>query len=195
MTENPIDNPGLFTGDDAPQPEPLPDNVTDIEAFRKGTGGGGRPANTEKTQKKEKLTSKQLGFVAAILEGKNQSDAYRQAYDAENMSDKAIHNSAWKMFKNDEICRRIEKGRGAQEQVALHSAASYRADLTKTLHHILLNGTTEANQIRAGEVLGKLEHVSAFLDRSTDIPADALAEEEVIEQLEDRLKELFKSRA
>ena len=36
--------------------------------------------------KSEKLTGKQLAYVQAILKGANQSDAYREAYNAENMS-------------------------------------------------------------------------------------------------------------
>ena len=46
-----------------------------------------------------KLTGKQLAYVQAILKGANQSDAYREAYNAENMSDQAIWTEAGRLFR------------------------------------------------------------------------------------------------
>ena len=44
---------------------------------------------------KKKLTPKMLAFCDCIaLEGKNLSNAYRDAYDAESMSPAAIHTEA-----------------------------------------------------------------------------------------------------
>ena len=51
----------------------------------------------------------------------------------------------------------------------------------------------DADRLRAAEMLGKVELVSLFLDRSTDVATDHLTEEEVTIQLEEKLKELFKS--
>jgi phage terminase small subunit len=58
---------------------------------------------------KKKLTPKMLAFCDCIaLEGKNLSDAYRQSYDAENMSDAAIHTEASLLASNPAITKRIE---------------------------------------------------------------------------------------
>jgi hypothetical protein len=53
-----------------------------------------------------KLTGKQLAYVQAILKGRNQSDAYRAAYSAENMSSQAIWTEAGRLFRHPEVSRR-----------------------------------------------------------------------------------------
>lgn len=73
-----------------------------------------------------KLTGKQSAFVRAILKGDNQSDAYREAYNAENMSDQAIWTEAGRLFRHPEVSRRITRGRAAQERQAVHTGAALR---------------------------------------------------------------------
>jgi phage terminase small subunit len=138
-----------------------------------------------------KLTSKQFAFVQAILKGANQSDAYREAYNAENMSDQAIWTEAGRLFRHPEVSRRITAGRAAQERQAVHSGASLRADLISKLKVLTDSKESDAVKIRAIEVLGKTELVSLFLDRSTDVPSDNLTDDEVLEQIEKKMKELF----
>jgi len=53
------------------------------------------------------LTPKQEIFAQSIVEGMTQSDAYRKAYDAENMSDATIHNEASDLMKNPEVTMRL----------------------------------------------------------------------------------------
>ena len=55
------------------------------------------------------LTSKQEKFAQLVASGKNQSDAYRQAYDAENMTDKTIHETACEVAANPKVSARIKK--------------------------------------------------------------------------------------
>jgi hypothetical protein len=51
----------------------------------------------------EKLTGKQTQFVQGILKGLSQSDAYREAYDCENMAD----NSIWREAMHYEFPNRV----------------------------------------------------------------------------------------
>ena len=54
------------------------------------------------------LTSKQEKFCQAIAVDKmNQSDAYRTAYDTENMKDKSIHEKASELASNVKVSSRI----------------------------------------------------------------------------------------
>jgi phage terminase small subunit len=124
-----------------------------------------------------KLTSKQSAYVQAILKGANQSDAYREAYNAQNMSDQAIWTEAGRLFRHPEVSRRITAGRAAQERQAVHSGASLRADLISKLKVLTDSSESDAVKIRAIEVLGKTELVSLFLERTSTVEEEMSAEE------------------
>ncbi len=140
-----------------------------------------------------KLTGKQLAYVQAILKGMNQSDAYRAAYSAQNMSSQAIWTEAGRLFRHPEVSRRITAGRAAQERQAVHSGASLRLHIERGLFDLSQNADTDAARLRALELLGKSEKVGFFLDRSADVPAESLTENEIREQLAEKLKAAFET--
>ena len=49
------------------------------------------------------LTSKQEKFIQALVAGKSQRQAYKEAYNAAKMKDKTIDERASVLFKNDKI--------------------------------------------------------------------------------------------
>ena len=55
------------------------------------------------------LTDKQEKFAQGIAKGLTQTDAYKEAYDCENMKSETITNSAYKLMQNGDIVARIEK--------------------------------------------------------------------------------------
>lgn len=55
------------------------------------------------------LTSKQEKFCIEVVSGKDLSEAYRIAYDAEKMSSESINVNASKLYKNAKIALRIEE--------------------------------------------------------------------------------------
>jgi hypothetical protein len=57
------------------------------------------------------LTPKQHIFADGILAGLNQSDAYREAYQVDDMAPATIHNEAFKLMANPEIATSIEASR------------------------------------------------------------------------------------
>ena len=140
---------------------------------------------------KGKLTGKQLAYVRAILKGMNQSDAYRVAYSAEKMSSQAIWTEAGRLFRHPEVSRRIMAGRAAQERQAVHSGASLRDDLIHKLHKMTTEAEKDSDRLRAMEILGKTEYVSLFLDRSTDVATENLTEDEIREQVVEKLRAAF----
>ena len=122
----------------------------------------------------------------------NQTEAYRASgYSTERMADKTVWEAASRLFANSKVSARITAGRLVQERVAVHSGASLRASLIKRLEEMTTGADTDANRLRAMEILGKTEYVSLFLDRSTDVPSETLTPEQVQEQLEAKLKEAF----
>jgi len=54
-----------------------------------------------------KLTPKQEAFADGIAAGLSQSDAYRAAYDAENMKPKQIWEEASKLAANPKVSQRL----------------------------------------------------------------------------------------
>lgn len=55
------------------------------------------------------LTAKQEAFAQAIADGKNQSDAYRSAYNAGKMKAETVQNSAYKLVLNGEVTARVKE--------------------------------------------------------------------------------------
>jgi phage terminase small subunit len=57
--------------------------------------------------KKKKLTPKQEKFCHEFIKTGNQSDAYRAAYNSENMLPTTINNKAYQLVNQDDIGARI----------------------------------------------------------------------------------------
>lgn len=55
------------------------------------------------------LTAKQEKFVRNLIKGMSQREAYKNSYDAENMSDKVIDNEASLLFNSREISMRYKE--------------------------------------------------------------------------------------
>ena len=58
-----------------------------------------------------KLTSKQISFCDAIISGLNQTDAYKAAYDTENMLPATISNNAYMLMNHSDITANIKAQR------------------------------------------------------------------------------------
>jgi len=54
-----------------------------------------------------KLTAKQEAFAQAIADGLGQADAYRFAYDAENMKDATVYPNASRLMSNSKVIARV----------------------------------------------------------------------------------------
>jgi phage terminase small subunit len=54
-----------------------------------------------------KLTAKQEAFAQAIADGLGQADAYRFAYDAENMKDETVYPNASRLMNNSKVAARV----------------------------------------------------------------------------------------
>ena len=53
------------------------------------------------------MTAKQEAFVQAVISGKTNSDAYRLAYDTDNMKPSSVHEKAAELMRNVKISSRI----------------------------------------------------------------------------------------
>jgi phage terminase small subunit len=55
---------------------------------------------------KDKLTAKQEKFIQNIIKGMSQREAYKDAYNAENMKDETIDTEACLLFNDQKIAKR-----------------------------------------------------------------------------------------
>lgn len=67
------------------------------------------------------LTAKQEAFCQGIADGLGQADAYRAAYDAEDMKDNTIYPLASKLMKNSKVTARIAELRSEVQEKQLWS--------------------------------------------------------------------------
>ena len=65
------------------------------------------------------LTAKQEAFAQAIASGKTQADAYRGAYDAENMKENSVWTNASKLMSDAKVAQRVEELRKGLEKKEL----------------------------------------------------------------------------
>lgn len=148
--------------------------------------------NDLKKRGRYNLTNKQRNFVNAMLAGAgSQSAAYKMAYDIKTMSDHAVGVEASRLMRNPNVSRALTAGYKRQEEQSLHSGATLRLLLEKKLLEKIETADSDANQLKAMQLLGQSEKVGFFLDRSQDLTAEELSADEVREQLEDKLKRAF----
>ena len=55
------------------------------------------------------LTAKQEKFVRNLIQGMSQREAYKNSYDAENMTDKTIDEEACRLFNDSKISARYQE--------------------------------------------------------------------------------------
>lgn len=106
------------------------------------------------------MTPKQEAFARAYVETGNASQAYRMAYDAENMSEQVVWNEASKLLQHREVSVRV---------AALQSKAQKKHEITiekltemamlayKESQRVSNTGQMQtAAMVKAAEFLGKL---------------------------------------
>lgn len=100
------------------------------------------------------LTDKQERFAQCIaLEGMNQSDAYRTAYNTENMQESSIWEKASVEANKDKVKSRIAELRGECVSPKIMSAIERKEWLTSLIESI--EEKTE-NRIKAIDILNKM---------------------------------------
>jgi hypothetical protein len=138
----------------------------------------------------DKLTAKQQGFVNSILAGEDQVTAYEQNYVTEGMARKTMYEAASRLFANSKVSAKINRGKRRMEEAVLHSGASLRTHIEKRLFFLSENADTDANRIRALDLLGRTEKVGMFVERTAEV-TDNMTEAEVLAELEQKLRAAF----
>ena len=100
------------------------------------------------------LTAKQEAFVQNIIQGMNQADAYRSAYNRENMTDNSIYVNASKLVSDAKVAQRLKELR---EQLAKPSIMSAQERLEWLTRLILSDDETTTDKLRAADIMNKMQ--------------------------------------
>lgn len=82
------------------------------------------------------LTVKQEKFIQNIIKGMSQREAYKDAYDAENMSDAVIDTEACLLMKNPKVAKRYEELIEAMAKPTIMTAQERLEYLTEVIKGI-----------------------------------------------------------
>jgi hypothetical protein len=164
--------------------------LTVIDGGAGTAGDGDAPeAKPKPKAKRRKLTSKQERFLAEMIRGATQADAYRAAYNAKGMKPSAIYTEAGRVMANPEVSRRLHAAQDSVERSAASSALSRRRFVLDGLEREATEADSDSARVAALIALGKTQGVDLFTDRVEQV-ADQ-SPEEVRAELEQRLAALL----
>ena len=104
------------------------------------------------------LTAKQEAFAQAIADGKNQSDAYRTAYNAGKMKAETVQNSAYKLVMNGEVTARVKELR---EELANKSLWTREQSVAVLAGVVAAMDAKHGDKISAVKVLNDMQGFNA----------------------------------
>lgn len=144
----------------------------------------------ESKKKKRPLTAKQERFLAEMIRGATQADAYRAAYDAKGMKPSAVYSEASLLAAHPEVTRRLLAHEASIERAALTSSLTRRRWIVERLEHEAAHAESDAARVRALELLGKDSSVRMWSEVQEHIEVEA-SPDELRAQLEHRLTALL----
>lgn len=98
------------------------------------------------------LTPKQEKFVQGILQGMTQAQAYRQAYEAENMSDDSVYREASRLIRKTAVRQRLEQ---LQKELVGQSIASVWERL-EFLTQVIRGERPVSDKLKAVDLMNKM---------------------------------------
>ncbi len=133
------------------------------------------------------LTPKQLKFAHSAVSGVSLAEAYRQAYDAENMSERAIRTEACRLAAHPNVARAMEAISAEMVGKMQVVSVSDRDMLITNLRRWTKGDEAPTSgQLRAAELLGKACGLYRdIVETRTERPAA-----EVLADIESRLNAL-----
>lgn len=117
----------------------------------------------------QQLTPKQRHFARCVVSGSSYSDAYREAYNCENMKPGNVNREASVLASNPKVSTWIRELQGRKDAVITAAAVNDRERVLVKLRDLLANAEgTPAEQVmlRAADLLGK--SVGLYKDVTVD---------------------------
>lgn len=128
------------------------------------------------------LTYKQEQFIQGLLDGLSQLEAYKQAYNCENMSDSTISSNASRLFKNSKIIARYSRLLDAYSSQKLIQ----RTELSERMLELLERATEDTKEkgFKQGNISAMTLAVNTLKELNGLTFADDLAQDKLQLELE-----------
>lgn len=119
------------------------------------------------------LTAKQEKFCQGVAKGLSYSDAYREAYNADNMKPETINRKAKELIDNGNITARLKELRGKIEEELKYSAKESFNKLKELQDKAEFNGNINA-AIKAEELKGKLANLYKEKEQNVNVSVNVM---------------------
>lgn len=119
------------------------------------------------------LTAKQEKFCQSVVKGLSYSDAYREAYDADNMKPETINRKAKELIDNGNITARLKELRGKIEEELKYSAKESFNKLKELQDKAMFDGNINA-AIKAEELKGKLANLYKDKEQNVNVSVNVM---------------------
>ncbi len=119
------------------------------------------------------LTAKQEKFCQGVAKGLSYSDAYREAYDTDNMKDETINRKAKELIDNGKIAARLKELRGKIEEELRYSAKESFEKLKALQRKAELKENINA-AIKAEELKGKLANLYKEKEQNVNLSVNVM---------------------
>lgn len=138
------------------------------------------------------LTAKMEEFCQGLaMRGETQAGAYRAAYDTSNMTPPNVQNEAYKLMQRPDIIARVNMLCAEKAARAQHDSGRIRSHVIESLHRESQDPNNPPSvRVRALELLGKLDVVGAFRERSV-VEAEHAPASDLAQTLQARLQALL----
>lgn len=108
--------------------------------------------------KLNKLTPKMEHFSRLVASGTMAVDAYKQAYNADNMQDNTIRREAYKLMQRDDITERVKELQIPLQNYGIQAHISEREHKKQILYGIVHDtGEKTENKLRALDILNRMD--------------------------------------
>ena len=138
------------------------------------------------------LTGKQAKFAALLTEGLSQSECYRRAYETHGWKATSIANAASDLARHPLVTARYQALMTEQGERAWHDAERCRDAIAHMAWDMVADADMSPTiRLRAADLLGRMSHVAAFLERSESVTVN-LSAEDVKARIESMVKRIAK---
>lgn len=145
----------------------------------------------DRSKNEHGLTPKQEAFVQALIETRNQSEAYRRAYNVgENTSENTVRWEAWELMQNPNVTQRIADIQAQIASSVFYTAADAFEELEEARN---LANSVAAPAAAVSAVKGKMELLgmgSKNLKINAEIIEAPLGEEEQLERIKSLIPQI-----
>ena len=124
-----------------------------------------------------KLTAKQEAFAQGIADGLGQADAYRMAYDGEQMKDETVYPNASRLMNNSKVAARVAELKSQVVEKQLWTREMSVKGLMSA-YRIALEGKTSTGMTAAVKELNIMHGFNEPTKLAVDIKLTPLTDED-----------------